>query len=152
MARIVSDTGLDVDVEAALVQVYRQALAPGFPGLVVATVIPRSARGELAFPQRLVTPSRAGGVALSPAHDQPMVTTHCWAPDPAQAWELTGAARVVARALSNECVVLPPLRPGGDSEVVWVSYYRQVGGPAELADPRTKHARYQFTDLFTVRR
>ena len=152
MARTVSATGLDVDVEAALVQVFLAQLVPDFPGLVVATAVPKAKDGSLAFPPLLIVPSRAGGIALSPMHDQPMVSVQCWAPTPVEAWELTGAARMVATGLSNEKVVLPPVRPGGATEVVSVSYFRSVGGPAVFDDPRTRQARYQFTDMYTVRR
>ena len=149
VAYLVSGTGLDVDVEAALVAVYKADLSASFPGLVVAASVPKGGHGGEDFPDLLVVPTRVGGSVMSPRHDRPMVSTQCWASDTTAAWELAGAARVVARGLSDRRVVLPGLG-GGPAEPVWVSWYRQTGGPASFPDPRTTHVRYQFTDMFTV--
>ena len=125
-----------MDVEAALVRVYREAVAddPGLSSAVVATSVPRE------FPGLLVTVSRSGGNRLSRVHDRPMVTTRVWAEDSVQAWELAMIARRAALAVHNERFA--------DG---WLTYFREVGGPAVMDDPRTKHASYQFTDTFIVR-
>lgn len=153
VASIVAGSGVDVDVEAAVTSVLRPILTSRFPGVVVASAVPKAAGGVLAFPPLLVVVNRTGGSALSPAHDSPRVTVQCWAAaGPVEAWELCGVTRGVIASMSNERVVLPPVRAGGASEVVWVSYVTGVGGPVVFDDPRTTNERYQFTVALSVRR
>lgn len=154
MATLITGTsGVDVDVEAALTTLMRPLLVSRFPGVVVASGVPKAGNGDLVFPALLVVVSRAGGAPLLPAHDRPIVTFQCWAAaGTVEAWELCGAVRALAVSLSNEQVVLQPVRAGEPVETVWVSYLHEIGGPQPFSDPRTPHERYQFTSTFQVRR
>lgn len=153
MASIITGSGVDVDVEAAVTAVLRPILTARFPGVVVASAVPKAAGGTPTFPPLLVVVNRTGGSALSPAHDSPRMTVQCWAAaGPVEAWELCGVTRGVVASMSNERVVLPPVRAGEDDEPVWVSYAGEVGGPVVFDDPRTTNERYQFTVTLSVRR
>ena len=115
---------------------YRDALSAhsSLSSAVVATSVPRE------FPELLVTVSRAGGNRLSRVHDRPMVTTRVWAQDSVQAWVLASFVR--------QCALGAHDAPFADG---WLTHLQEVGGPAVMDDPRTKHASYQFTDTFIVR-
>lgn len=130
-------TSTSVDAEAANIA-YLSGLLPS--GVVVATQIPRSSRGELAFPDRMVRVTRTGGPAWSVAHDGPTILVECWAATSTAAWELTGACRDLLLALDNTLV-----------GPVWLSHRAEGGGPVNYPDPRTDHPRYQFLHEQTAR-
>lgn len=135
MAHIVSSTS--VDVEAANIA-YLAGVLP--PGVVVATRVPRSSRGEEAFPALMVRVTRTGGQRWSVAHDGPTILVECWAATSTAAWDLAGTARDALISLDNTRI--------GD---VWLSYRAEAGGPVNYPDPRTTHHRYQFLHEQTAR-
>lgn len=126
-----------LDVEAAVIT-YLRPLLPA--GTVVATEVPKTTRGELSFPQRMVRVTRTGGPAWSPAHDGPTVLVECWAATGPQAWQIAAAARDSMLALDNTLV-----------GPVWLSFSREGSGPTNLPDPRTPSPRYQFVHQLTAR-
>ena len=147
MVSIVQGSGVDVDVEAANLIVLRDVLTPLFPGVRVATHVPKDGRGALVFPDWLVVVTRTGGVAKSPAHDNPMVTVECWHANGPDAWSLAGAARNALLQLVNERVDM-----GVRGGVAFLGHVNEIGGPIFHGDPRTDKQRYQFTHTQNVRR
>ena len=134
-----------VDVEAHVIAYLR----PLLPGATVATSIPRSKSGELAFPARMVRVSRTGGVRWSPAHDRPMVLVECWAGKSTDAWRLCADARAALLALDNTLVQAgDPAAPAG----AWLSHVAEGSGPVNFEDPDNRWPRYQFLHEFLVRR
>ena len=134
-----------VDVEAHVIAYLR----PLLPGATVATSIPRSKTGELAFPARMVRVSRTGGVRWSPAHDRPTVLVECWAGKSTDAWRLCADARAALLALDNTLVQAgDPAAPAG----AWLSHVAEGSGPVNFEDPDNRRPRYQFLHEFLVRR
>ena len=134
-----------VDVEAHIIAY----LCPLLPGATVATIIPRSRSGELAFPARMVRVSRTGGVRWSPAHDRPTVLVECWAWKSTDAWSHCADTRAAMLALDNTLVHADdPAAPAG----AWLSHVAEGSGPVNFEDPRTTMPRYQFLHELLVRR
>lgn len=134
-----------VDVEAHVIAYLR----PLLPGATVATSIPRSKSGELAFPARMVRVSRTGGVRWSVAHDRPTVLVECWAARSTDAWRLCADARAALLALDNTLVQAgDPAAPAG----AWLSHVAEGSGPVNFEDPDNRWPRYQFLHEFLVRR
>lgn len=130
-----------VDVEAHVIA-YLRPLLPS--GALVATEVPRSRTGELAFPERMVRVSRAGGVRWSVAHDRPLILVECWAMSGPEAWRLAAAARSAFFALDNTLVLA-----GGAG--AWLSHVAESAGPVNFEDPRTRLPRYQFMHELLIR-
>ena len=140
-------TSAAVDVEAHVVSWLRDRLATG---VTVRTEIPRTQKGELAFPARMVRVSRTGGVMMSPAHDRATVLVECWAASSPKAWALAGAARAAMLALDNtltEVLYHGEPRPVG----AWLSHRSEGSGPVNLEDPQTTMPRYQMLHEVLVR-
>ena len=140
-------TSAAVDVEAHTVSWLRGALPAG---VTVATAVPRTRTGELAFPERMVRVSRTGGVMLSPAHDRATILVECWAASGPKAWALAGAARAAMLALDNtltEVAYVGEPRPVG----AWLSHRSEGSGPVNLEDPQTTMPRYQMLHEVLVR-
>ena len=140
-------TSAAVDVEAHVVSWLRSRLAAG---VTVATAVPRTRTGELAFPARMVRVSRTGGVMMSPAHDRATVLVECWAASGPKAWALAGAARAAMLALDNtltEVAYVGEPRPVG----AWLSHRSEGSGPVNLEDPQTTMPRYQMLHEVLVR-
>lgn len=119
-------------------------------GVTVATAVPRTRAGELAFPARMVRVSRTGGVMMSPAHDRATILVECWAVSGPRAWALAGAARAAMLALDNTLIEVPYVgepRPVG----AWLSHRSEGSGPVNLEDPQTAMPRYQMLHEVLVR-
>lgn len=126
-----------LDVEAAVIA-YLRPLLPA--GAVVATDVPKTTRGELSFPARMVRVTRTGGPAWSPAHDGPSMLVECWAAGGPQAWQLAASCRDAMLSLDNTLV-----------GAVWLSHRAETSGPVNYPDPRTPNPRYQFVHQLTAR-
>ena len=121
------------DVEALLVSWLQAALAAAGDTAKVSTKrLPTT-------PSRYVRVTRVGGVRNTLVTDQPLVVFECWdATDPTAA-SLATLTRSIVQACNNERI--------GQA---WLSWSREVSGPAWNPHPDTALPRYQHTQQMTL--
>lgn len=146
MAVFVRTSSTGIDVEACVIA----ALRPAVPaGTVVATEVPRSTAGTLAFPDRMVRVGRTGGNRMSVAHDRATILVECWAARSPAARELAAACRDAMFGLDNARVVVPA-GPGVET-AAWLSFRAEGSGLVNHPDVTNGRSRYQFVHELLVR-
>lgn len=91
-------------------------------------------------PDLFVTVQRTGGPRRDLVTDSAQLTFDCWALTPSAAHDLAQLTRGIVNAT-----------PGSTVQGVPVYTAREMGGPVQLPDPKSKQARYTFTTSIAVR-